>query len=347
MHAPKLSPYSLINSHGKVHFGLFGAPVNDINVENADYRTPMNAKAGRLKKHFGYKRFQYFGGIANDLIFGCALADLRYVGAVFVYVYRISDKKMLSWQFKTPLAKGLSMTNRTDNGSSVFSHAKHAIRMAYTRNCAGERRKTLSLNLADELSLEAQMFEAPSYESMALCTPVGVNGWVYAQKTAALPITGTLKCAFGEFDLAAINSFGHHDFSAGYMRRETFWNWACFSGQVGEHRLGLNLSWGVNETGFSENCLWLDDKLHSLPQVQFRFDRDDDNSNWRIRSQDGRVDLAFTPEGAHKEKLNAWLLASNFKQFFGRFRGRIIDNDGREHHIENIYGFVEDQYSKW
>ena len=38
------------------------------------------------------------------------------------------------------------------------------------------------------------------------------------------------------------------------MRRDTFWNWACFSlPPTQEHpALGLNISWGVNETGYSE-----------------------------------------------------------------------------------------------
>ncbi len=349
-----LQPYSLVNSRGKPFFGRFSRPVNEVNMKDADYRTPLNKRAGRWKKHFHFKQFQFFGGIGSDLIFGCALADTAYLGAVFVYVYRISDQKMLTWQFKRPFAFGLSMTNRPDNGVSTFTSGKKIIRMSYQLNSQGERRKILDIDFGSELKLKAEMFENPNYEPMALCTPCSINGWVYAQKTAAIAVTGQVQCKLGHFDLSEQNTHGHHDFSAGYMRKETFWNWACFSGMQQTSKkdkkkpsIGLNVSWGVNETGYSENCFWVDDTIHPLPQVQFKFDRDDEHSTWRVRSENAQLDLSFTPEGLHKENINAFFLATNFKQIFGRFNGYLTTDSGKRYDIENYYGFVEDHYSKW
>jgi hypothetical protein len=37
---------------------------------------------------------------------------------------------------------------------------------------------------------------------------------------------------------------------------------------------------------------------------------------WRVRSFDGRVQLEFQPEGRHVERLNVWVLATNFHQLF-------------------------------
>jgi len=345
-----LQPYSLINSHGKTYFGRFKYPVNEVNVSDADYRTPMNKHAGRWKKHFNFKRFQYFGVISKEFIFGCALADLRYIGAVFIYVYRISDGKMMTWQFKKPLSFGLELTNRPDNGVSTFKSGNKKIQMKYQLNAQNERRKILEVNFGLQLKINAEMFEPDHYESMVLCTPTAVNGWVYAQKTAALPVLGEIECALGKFNLQDANSYGHHDYSAGYMRRETFWNWACFSGKNNNNTspaIGLNVSWGVNETGYSENCFWVDHVLHTLPQVQFKFDRDNEHSTWRISSENKQIDLSFTPEGMHKEHMNAGFMATNFKQIFGRFKGYMTTKEGKRYDIENQYGFVEDQYSKW
>ncbi|MFV1873585.1 MAG: DUF2804 domain-containing protein [Oleiphilus sp.] len=349
-----LQPYSLINSHGKPHIGVFSQPVHDVNYKDTDYRTPLNKRAGKWKKHFHFKLFQYFGGISNDIIFGCALADTAYIGAVFVYVYQISSKKMLTWQFKRPLATQLSLTNRPDNGVSTFLTKNKKIHMRYQLNALGERRKVLDVDFGSELKIHAEMLESPDFSTMALCTPCSINGWVYAQKTAARPVTGELSCNLGHFDLEEQQTFGHHDFSAGYMRRETFWNWACFSGQnkaktkrAKSTNIGLNVSWGVNETGYSENCFWIDDTLHPLPAVQFKFDRDDEHSTWRIKSLDDRINLSFTPEGMHKEHLNAMVFATHFKQIFGRFHGYLLTESGKRHDIEDCYGFVEDHYSKW
>lgn len=349
-----LQPYSLINSHGKPYLGRFKTPVHDVNFQDTDYRTPLNKRASKWKKHFHFKQFQYFGGISDDIIFGCALADTAYIGAVFVYVYRISDKKMLTWQFKRPLSYHLSLTNRPDNGVSSFISKNKKIHMRYQLNSLGERRKILDIDFGPELKLTAEMLETPDYESMALCTPCSINGWIYAQKTAALPVNGELNCHLGHFDLKEQNTYGHHDFSAGYMRRETFWNWACFSGKKEAKSkkktstaIGLNVSWGVNETGYSENCFWVDNTIHSLPLVQFKFDRDDEHSTWRIKSDNQQINLSFTPEGMHKENINAYFLATNFKQIFGRFNGYLVTESGKRYDIEDYYGFVEDHYSKW
>lgn len=347
---PMLRPHALINTQGKPHLGRFAVPVHEINIKDADFRTVMNKKAGTLHKHFAYKRFQYFGGISDDLIFGCAMADVRFIGAIFIYVYRISDGAMRTWRFKSPFAFGMDLSNRADNGVSTFKRGQNNIRMAYELNANGERKKILELNLGKALRIDARMEEPVGYDTMALCTPAGANGWVYAQKTAALPVSGSVTCELGKFDLSKSNCYGHHDFSAGFMRRETFWNWACFSGQVGadkKHAVGLNVSWGVNETGYSENCFWVDNKVHALPQVQFKFERDDDHSNWRISTENGQLDLSFKPEGLHKEYLNAGVMKTNFRQIFGQFKGFVLDEEGNRYEIENLYGFVEDQYSKW
>jgi hypothetical protein len=107
------------------------------------------------------------------------------------------------------------------------------------------------------------------------------------------------------------------------------------------------VSWGVNETGWSENCLWLDGERHMLAQVQFSFDRDNPASRWRITAADATVELEFTPAGCFSEDVDAIVLASRFRQFFGRFDGYVKTADGRRIEIDAMWGFVEDHYSRW
>ena len=82
--------------------------------------------------------------------------------------------------------------------------------------------------------------------------------------------------------------------------------------------------------------------------AHFAYDRAQPHGRpWRVTTSDGAVDLDFVPEGLHEEKINAFLVASNFKQVFGRFNGCLRTVDGREIAIVDQYGFVEDQYAKW
>ena len=67
---------------------------------------------------------------------------------------------------------------------------------------------------------------------------------------------------------------------------------------------------------------------------------------WRVLSDDGQVGLHFTPLGMHRELIDLKLIASNFKQLFGRFDG-VLHVDGNTIVVKGMSGFVEDQYVKW
>ena len=206
--------------------------------------------------------------------------------------------------------------------------------------------KRLDVALDDGLHIEAS-FDEQAFQPMHICTPTGPTGWVYARKVAGVRCDGQVRSPLGAFDLQALDCFAHHDWSAGYMRPETYWNWACLSGVAQGQRVGLNLSCGVNETSFSENCFWLDGELVPVGGVRFEYQRDRPLAPWRIRSGDGRVELTFAGCGLHAERVNALLLASNFKQVYGRFDGWLRPPGRAAIRLDNLWGFVEDHYAKW
>jgi hypothetical protein len=345
-HTDNHTPTQLINAQGVVHLGDFAQSVREVNGREFDYRTPMGAAHSAWARRFHYKQFQYFGVVSDAVLCGCALAHTGYLGVAFVYVYCTQTRRMVSETFRSPLAAGLTMGTSPVAGESVWSTQGAEIRMTYREDSDKGRTKSLSLRTPKGLHIAASMVEAPSFEVRALCTQTASNGWTYANKVAGIPVAGTVQSALGTFDLTAVHAMGHHDFSAGYMRRETFWNWACFSAQVDGCALGLNVSCGVNETSYSENCLWVDGRLVHLGLAQFSFDRNDPQSTWKVRTSDGAVQLVFTPAGVHSERLNLWVFASRFLQYFGQFSGT-IRVEGKTIAIRDVWGFVEDQYAKW
>lgn len=339
------APAQLIAANGQVAFGRFNDSVADINGRRADYRTPMGKKAPRLKRHFDYKQFQYFGIISDDLLAGCALADTAWMAIAFFYTFTPSTGELKEYTWRSPLGRGLQMSTSPCQGMSRFKHRDVAIEMGYATTPQG-RVKTLRVQ-ADGVDLDAELLEGNDYQPMSLCTRTGVNGWVYANKVAGVPVAGQVTIDQQRHDLGTLNACGHHDFSAGYMRRETFWNWACLSSVIDGDQVGFNLSCGVNETSYSENCVWLNNACHAVGGVAFDYDRDDLMQDWRITSQCGAVSLTFTPQGNHKEHLNVGVFASNFNQLFGHFSGTVQLKDGSTLTVKEKPGFVEEQYSKW
>ncbi len=183
-----------------------------------------------------------------------------------------------------------------------------------------------SVQLADGVAVEATFSEAdPAIQPMRICTPVASTGWVYARKTAGHRVTGTLRLPGRTFDLASIGARGHHDWTAGYMRRQTFWNWGCLAGPLADGRVvGLNVSCGVNETSFTESCFWLDGQLHKLDAVHFDYDR-------RRHARAVADDLATTagsisrsdPRPSTPNRSTRWVVATNFHQLIGRYDGHL------------------------
>jgi hypothetical protein len=335
----------LIQANGQPYYGIFPAAPVLINYRDFDFRSPMGRKLGVFAKWRRFHQFQYFGLISDELIGGCALANLSLLGVGFVYLFHPASGQMIERQFKLPLAFGSRFSQTPDQGVCELRSGGNLLRL---ENSAMPKEKRLLVELDDGTRIEACFSEAqPAFQPMCINTQAGANGWVYAQKVAGVRCTGQVRSALGNFDLAQIDAFAHHDWSAGYMRPETHWNWACLSAQVGELRVGLNLSSGVNETSFTENCFWLDGELLKVDTVRFAFDRGQPLQPWMIHSHDGQVALRFEGRGLHKERLNMGLLASNFKQVFGQFSGVLRPFGRPEVRIDNLWGFVEDQYVKW
>jgi len=336
----------LINRQGDARFGVFPEPVSEVNFRDYELRTPMDRRSGPLARHFGFNQFQFLGGLSESLVFGCAIVDIRFVGQAFLYFYEPLTRRYAEFSFRSPLALGTHFDQRPEDGSATFRSGDNHFAMTATSE---PRQRQLWVRLAGGVEVDAVFNEEePRIQPMWISTPAGSDGFVFARKTAGAPVSGTVRWEGRTIDLAELGALGHNDWTAGYMRRETFWNWGCLAGRLPDGRIvGLNVSCGVNETGHSENCFWLDGALHRLGCVSFEYDRRDLMKHWRLRDSDGRLDLEFTPEGFHAEKVNALVVATNFQQLFGRYRGTLRTQAGETIELQGQLGYAERHYAKW
>jgi len=336
----------LVDDAGNVRVGIFATPIREVNYRDYVLMNPFGQPAGRLARRFGFKQFQFLGALSEELVFGCAIADVRLVATAFLYCYEPATRRFAEWSFTQPLARGSRFTQTPEAGACSFTARGVRIEMS-----ADERspRRRLVASVRDALAIDAVFHEDdPPQEPLRICTYAGATGWVYARKTAGDRLSGTLAWAGRTYDLAALPIYGHHDWSAGYMRRQTFWNWGCLAGALAGGRIvGMNVSCGVNETSFTESCFWLDGRLHKIDSVAFTYDRRDLMRPWRVTSYDGRLDLEFHPEGAHAERINALVVATNFNQLFGRYSGSLVTAAGERLTIDGMLGYMESHYAKW
>ncbi|MFT4572559.1 MAG: hypothetical protein ACI91F_003463, partial [Candidatus Binatia bacterium] len=334
----------------EVRVGIFDEPIADVNYRDFDLRSPFGRRRGRLARHFGFNRFQFLGALSEKLVFGCAIADTRLIGTIFVYLYDPKSGIYEEKTFRRVLAAGIHFDTSPESGRTSFhTLASKASNFAEMQSHLAPPRRDLRVALANGISIDACFHEdEPAIEPMRIATRSGASGWVYARKTAGQKVSGHVRWRDRDYDLEALDVRGHNDWSAGYMSRRTFWNWSCLAGRDEEERVvGLNVACGVNETSFTENCFWLDGRLHKVDSVHFAYDRHDVMRPWRVTSYDGRVALDFTPLGRHRECLNAGIVGTNFNQLFGRYSGELKTKQGERVRIRQLLGYAESHYAKW
>lgn len=335
-------PGPLIDGAGRIEFGPRPEGVSEVNFRDFPLQTAMDRTLPRWRRYWAFNQFQFIALHHPDLLAGVAIADLKLVSNAFVYLYRPSNGAFEEFSFLQPLARRTAISTSPESGSSTFFRGGNSVQIR-----GADGRRQLIVKVADKLSIDAHFDDRACQAPLGLCTRSGYTGWTYTHKNAALPCRGTLTWQGQSYTLSDEDTLASIDWSGGYMRRETAWNWASLSTRLADgRRLGFNLAAGVNETGYSENSVWLDGARIGVDLVDFQFDRADHTAPWHLRSRDGAIDLQFTPAGKRQEKINAGIIASNFRQFFGRFSGT-VNVGGEALQIDNHWGLTEDHYARW
>tara|TARA_R110001599_G_scaffold22499_10_gene83082 strand:+ start:660 stop:1706 length:1047 start_codon:yes stop_codon:yes gene_type:complete len=330
---------------------LFGQFKDSLRHVQGQLDTSLDAfghSRSAFARRLGYKQFQFFGGMSEELVFGCALVSLGHSCSAFIYAVDMRTGERFEHSSMRPGSMGMSLSDNPREGSSHCQMGRLQVEQRYFDQ---PRQKQLKVSIGEEFVLEALSHET-DFEPMSLCTRSGYNGWTYANKTAGVALTGSLLWRGKKIDLETIKCMGHHDFSCGFMRPETWWNWACFSGHAEleggaeSAAIGLNISCGVNETSYSENCFWLNGECINTAAAVFDFDRQVPLSEWKIHTHDDSVSLRFTPLGIYEDNTRLGPLAARFRQVFGHFDGYLI-HQGQRYLIKRLSGFVEDQFVRW
>ena len=334
----------LINKDGQASFGIFPDGVDTINYMDFDLRNAMDKRRSTLAKRFKFNQFQFIGFTCDKLIVGLAIVDLKIASNCFIYIYDPESKEYAEHSFINPLAFNTQIDTQPNSGNSFFRKGNNKVSIEAT---AKPRLRSVNVDLESGIKISAVIDESGSFEPLALCVRAGYEGFHFTQKSTALICNGLVEWGDKKLVLEEIGALASVDWSAGYMRRETAWNWGSLSCNLPDgRRLGFNLAAGVVETGFTENALWIDGKMHKVDMVDFQFDRYHHNHAWSLRSNDGIINLHFEPAGQRKERTNAIIAATNFTQHFGRYYGEILIN-GETIHLDGEWGFTEDHYAKW
>ncbi len=334
-----------VRDNGTIPFGHFQENVGEINFQDFELRDPFRRKLPLHERERRFVHFHFMGFTTDRFIAGCSLSYTSIQKTVFFYLFDRKTGQMFKKGCRVREGDKCEISLNPDAGISHISSKGmdvtfelHPEDMKRTLSVHAENGPVLSFNIENH---------STRANTLRVCTPTGPNGWTYCQKIAGADLSGTLQFEGTSYDLSSYNASAHYDFSAGFLRQDTFWNWACVTGfdQDGRH-IGLNISNGVNETGHSENVLWVNGEKIPLGQAEFQYNLDNLEENWVIATNDGRVNLNFTCEGLYTAYITEGRTPCDFSQLFGTFSGEILLPD-QKIELKAIPGFCERQYAIW
>lgn len=290
-----------------------------------------------LWKRLHHKRWQYVGIGSGEVYVGVAIVDLGWSVTAFAYVFdRLRKRVIADWaQDGLPGLSGWVSDQPVQGAEARFRGPGASLSLQHE---AGD---IMSLRVRTPvMTLQASL-------SLAQCAPfllaVGpIQGGVAhaTQKSSALPLRGWVEVDGERWDLG--QAVACLDSSNGLLARDTEWRWAC----AHSHEVGFNLQQGY--FGGQENVLWLQGELIPLGAAQFEFDAQQPLAPWRIRTDDGLLDLVFQPEGARSDDRDVLIAASHYVQPVGTFHGTVRRTPGGAPvQVEALLGVTEDHRSRW
>ena len=339
------SPSSLIDESGKPAFGVYYHPIKTINLKDFDYRkvAPFPLSLFTKTSRCAIKRWQYMGFVSAQVVAGMAVVDIGYGGTAFVYVYTRADKQLYEYSYIDVLRSKSVLSESSLEGTSEYVAGQRLIRMD---NSLEKPVRHVQVNLPGELQIDVKTNEQ-GFTPLCAVTRNGLHGYNYCHKAAGLAVTGFIEVKGKRFELNGEDAFGNLDWTAGCLGRNTSWNWASGGGLLEDgRRLGINFVSGVNDRGFTENVYWVDGNPIKVDVIDFDYESEAMlTTPWRIRSNDGKVDLRFQADSERAEDIYLWLLVSRFHQPFGRFEGH-LEIDGVMQPV-SLYGMVEEHQARW
>ncbi|KAL6045322.1 hypothetical protein QOT17_022838 [Balamuthia mandrillaris] len=362
----------------KYAFGRYTRPIPEPDVE---------ASAPLLGERFGWLRLKrwHYTSLSNERFFvGLAVASLGFAENVWAYVVdKQNPTEIYSYERTFIMGNnirqfsGSSCTGQThflerSNGAEEilidYSPDHFLLRLNLTTASSSSDNNNNKRRLEGTVKVE---YNAQSLGLLfPLDDPVGQQA-AYTHKDAAMRVSSSASSLFwGEEEL--LSSAGKEkeqenegdeggewvatlDWTRSWAKRFTQWRWASLAfvhedkQSKKRRRIGLNFSALVY--GDKENVLWVDGKMYPVDNVLFQLPSSSNKEEWRVASEDGKIELYFQPMVPRMEKMNALLVRNDFEQWCGLYRGRIELPSGEEEkeviEFENVLGVAEDHAALW
>ena len=301
---------------------------------------------------FRIKEWDYY--LINNDKFGIAftIADNSYLGFVSVSILDFINKsyKTFSTMKLFPMGK-FNMPETSIEGDVVFKDKSIDLKF---KNKGTKRVISCKIpNFKAGKSLDCEIdLTRELEESMVIATPFANNkkAFYYNQKINCMRADGIV--GYGDNKIVFNDAFGVLDWGRGVWTYDNTWFWGTASGKINNKQFGFNIGYGFGDlSNATENMIFYDGKSHKFDKIEFvitkKGKKHEFMKEWKITSNDNRMNLTFSPILNRVDKISLLLLVSDQHQVFGKFNGYVILDDGTKLEVEDLLGSSEKVHNRW
>jgi hypothetical protein len=307
--------------------------------------SPRPAVHCAIPGHFGRrKRWNHWCIINPQWMLAITQADFDYVGLAAAQFVDLVSGKNISFSQTRLFARDCDLPDQPFE-SHAFDHPLLQLRV--NENSYHSAISLSASNHAGDVLQAILHVQRPAHvDSANLVVPLGPNSFHATSRQMALPCTGNLQLNGNHYECADAQSLASMDFGRGVWPLKSYWTRAAFAAPGG---IAANFGTGwTDHSGLSENTLWFGGQaVHLNNPVSIHAESADSMAVRQLRSEDGSVQLSFTPFQKHVTNRRFGPLYLNNRQIFGHFNGILR---GAQHEcvpVNNALGWLGVTESRW
>ena len=199
-----------------------------------------------------------------------------------------------------------------------------------------------------DLTASVDLHLPTDHETICATHPVHAKRAFYSRKINCMTASGELRLGGETVRFRPQDCFGMLDYGRGYYPHKTFWYWATASGRDDDGELvGFNLGHGNHRRAVGENAVFHAGRTHKIGLVRCDVPKGDYSQPWRVRADDGRVDLALTVEKVRRTELDLGWIHTIGRPVYGRYNGHVTLDSGKVVKIKDLFGLYEWFDQQW
>jgi hypothetical protein len=272
--------------------------------------------------------------------------DDGYLGRMAISLLSMKDTKRSTHIVQTLLPLGsYEMPSSSQSGAIRYNYKKTKIDFVPMEGGARIIRADIPhFERHRSLRGELVLTEPAGAESLVtnLSWPGEKNAFKYTRRSPWYTVEGVIQFGTSEFIFTRGKAWGIFDWNRGVRPRSDVSYWAAGCGMSGNRLAGFSVGYGLADTSAAtENAFFVDGKLHKLDQVTFHISPSNWLTPWRFTSNDGRLEMRFTPQQERTDLIRMFIYSGFRRQVFGSFSGTAILEDGAVFEFKDITGFAE------